>query len=121
MNVTMNPLAFFKCLADDTRLKTLLLVADGEALCVCELMAALDLSQPKVSRHLAELRNCGIVEGERRGKWVYYRLHPELPGWARQVLAETAAGAPDYLAHAHKRLDSLPRAAACGIAGVQTA
>ncbi|WP_116368801.1 metalloregulator ArsR/SmtB family transcription factor [Parahaliea mediterranea] len=100
----MNPLAFYKCLADDTRLQSLLLLADGRQLCVCELMDALQLSQPKVSRHLAELRECGIVQGERRGRWVYYCLAPGLPDWAREVLLTTAAAAPGYLKTARRRL-----------------
>ncbi|TXS94103.1 metalloregulator ArsR/SmtB family transcription factor [Parahaliea maris] len=107
----MSPLAFYKCLSDDTRLKSLLLLTDCRPLCVCELMVALDLSQPKVSRHLAELRDCDLVEGERRGRWVYYRLHPELPDWSRQVLEGTAAACTDYLVGARERLaqsDSVP-------------
>ena len=52
----MNPCKFFKCLADDTRLKSLMLIATVKEACVCDLMAALELDQPKISRHLAELR-----------------------------------------------------------------
>lgn len=100
----MSPLVFYKCLSDDTRLKSLLLLVGGRSLCVCELMLALDTSQPKVSRHLAELRDCDLVEGERRGRWVYYRLHPELPEWARQVLETTASAGSGYLAQARERL-----------------
>ncbi|HEA53396.1 ArsR family transcriptional regulator, partial [Marinobacter antarcticus] len=47
-------------------------------------------SQPKVSRHLAILRNAGLLETERRGQWVYYYLNPRLPGWVSRVLDETA-------------------------------
>lgn len=71
----MNPSIFFKCLADDTRLKSLLLIAKADEACVCDLMEALDLDQPKTSRHLALLRKCGILIDERRGKWVFYKLH----------------------------------------------
>ena len=56
-----NPLQFYKCLADDTRLKAMLLISHQEELCVCELVTALELSQPKVSRHLAQLRQCGLL------------------------------------------------------------
>ncbi|MCG3168587.1 MAG: Arsenic resistance transcriptional regulator ArsR2 [Pseudomonadales bacterium] len=81
---------FFKCLADETRLKCLLLILSEGELCVCELTTALDEIQPKVSRHLGQLRRCGLLADRRQGQWVYYRLAPELPGWARAVLEETA-------------------------------
>ena len=93
----LNPLTFYKCLADDTRLKSLLLIARNDSLCVCDLQQALQLSQPKVSRHLAELRKSDLLDTERRGKWVYYRLADKLPDWARQVLLSTADHHPDYL------------------------
>lgn len=92
-----SPLAFYKCLADDTRLKTLLLISRAGELCVCDIQEALELSQPKVSRHLAELRKCELVADERRGKWVHYRLNPDLPDWALQVLSVTEANNADYL------------------------
>lgn len=63
----------FKALSDETRLRILALLGAGE-LCVCDLMAALDLPQSTVSRHLAYLRNAGLVEDERRGVWMFYRL-----------------------------------------------
>ena len=109
----MSPLAFFKCLSDDTRLKSLLLIeAVGEA-CVCDLMEALTLDQPKISRHLAELRKCGIVQDERRGKWVYYRLHPDLPAWAREVLTSAAEHNPGYFQSALSRMKSVLSARCC--------
>lgn len=87
----MNPEQLFKCLADETRLlSTLLIQAEGE-LCVCELMEALEDSQPKISRHLAQLRNCGILSDRRDRQWVYYRLHPQLPKWVTDILATTSA------------------------------
>jgi ArsR family transcriptional regulator len=63
----------FKTLADETRLRILALLTSGE-LCVCDLMAALELPQSTVSRHLATLRNAGLVEDRRQGVWMYYRL-----------------------------------------------
>lgn len=92
----MNPCTFFKCLADDTRLKSLFLIAKTEEACVCDLMTALELDQPKISRHLAQLRKCGIVLDDRRGKWVYYKLHPDLPPWARDIILETSSHNQDY-------------------------
>lgn len=102
----MDPCKFFKCLADDTRLKSLLLIASssaGEA-CVCDLMEALELDQPKISRHLAELRKCYILLDERRGKWVYYKLHPQLPKWAFEVIQQSAQHNPEYFKYALNRL-----------------
>ena len=100
----MQPSLFFKCLSDDTRLRSLLLIsAVGEA-CVCELMTALALDQPKISRHLADLRKCAILQDERRGKWVYYRLHPSLPAWANNVLGATAQHNPEYINTALEKL-----------------
>ncbi|WP_105901634.1 metalloregulator ArsR/SmtB family transcription factor [Vibrio gangliei] len=85
----MSPLILYKALAEETRLKSLLLMQHLGELCVCDLMQALELSQPKVSRHLAELRKHEIVLDERRGKWVHYRINPELPEWARTILQIT--------------------------------
>ena len=64
----------FKALADETRLRILPLLLEGE-LCVCELIAALDLPQSTISRHLAYLKNSGWVSDRRQGVWMYYRLN----------------------------------------------
>ena len=64
----------FKALADETRLRILALLLEGE-LCVCEIIAALELPQSTVSRHLAYLRNSGWVLDRRQGVWMYYRLN----------------------------------------------
>jgi ArsR family transcriptional regulator len=63
----------FKALSDETRLRILALLRNGE-MCVCDLMAILDLPQSTVSRHLAYLRNVGWVEDRRQGVWMYYQL-----------------------------------------------
>ncbi|KUI97709.1 putative transcriptional regulator [Vibrio sp. MEBiC08052] len=67
-------------------------------------MAALELDQPKVSRHLAELRKCNILRDERRGKWVYYQLHEQLPDWAKEVVRQTAESNHSYFAEALSKL-----------------
>ena len=85
----MNPEHFYKALADDTRLRSLLLITQYKELCVCELTEALNETQPKISRHLAQLRKNGILNDRRQGQWVFYQLHPELPSWAKQVLEIT--------------------------------
>lgn len=63
----------FSGLADETRLKMLKLLAKEE-LCACELMAALDLTQPTTSHHLGILERSELVVSRREGKWVFYRL-----------------------------------------------
>jgi len=82
----MNINRWFRALSDSTRLQALLLLKAHGPLCVCELVDALGQSQPKVSRHLAQLRDQRLVQAERRGQWVYYRLSPSLPDWALAIL-----------------------------------
>ncbi len=82
----------FHLLADPTRLRLTLLLASQGRLCVCELQHAIDEPQPKISRHLAAMRDAGLVAGERHGQWVHYRIHPDLPDWARAVIERTLAG-----------------------------
>jgi len=84
-----DPILLYKALSEETRLKSLLFMQKKGELCVCDLMEALNLSQPKVSRHLAELRKHELVLDERRGKWVYYRINPALAPWVKQVLEIT--------------------------------
>jgi ArsR family transcriptional regulator len=64
---------FFSALGDITRLKILKVIADEE-LCSCEVMAALELTQPTTSHHLGILERAGILSSRRRGKWVFYRI-----------------------------------------------
>jgi ArsR family transcriptional regulator len=63
----------FSATADETRLKMLKLITNEE-LCACELMAALELTQPTTSHHLGILERSGLVTSRREGKWVFYRL-----------------------------------------------
>jgi len=77
---------FFKCLSDNTRLRCVTLLQKQGKLCVCELTTALNLSQPKISRHLAYLRQCGLLQDIREGQWVYYKINPLLPNWTQQLL-----------------------------------
>jgi len=93
----------FTALAHPLRLRALLLLHEEGELCVCELTHALGVSQPMISRHLAQLRRDGLVSDRRQGLWVYYRLHDALPEWARQVLAATAGGVANELPYADDR------------------
>jgi len=69
----------------------MLMQAEGE-LCVCELTHALNLSQPKISRHLAHLREAGVLIARRDGTWMNYRINPDLQAWALEVMQATLAG-----------------------------
>ena len=69
-----NTAQVFKALSDETRLRIMGLLIAGEELCVCDIIAALDLPQSTVSRHLAYLRNSGLLEDRRQGVWMYYRI-----------------------------------------------
>lgn len=85
-----SPITFYKSLTDDIRLKTLMLTHYHGELCVCELMAALEEdSQPKVSRNLAVLKKSKVITDRKHGQWVFYRINPELPLWAKTVIAQT--------------------------------
>ncbi len=81
----------FRVLADRTRLRLLNLMS-GQEICVCYLVEVLRISQPKISRHLAYLRNSGIVEARREGRWMHYRIvAPQDPALA-QILTQVLAG-----------------------------
>ncbi|MGD9427414.1 metalloregulator ArsR/SmtB family transcription factor [Pantoea sp. NSTU24] len=82
------PLQLFKNLSDDTRLSLVLLLRAKGELCVCELTSLLKESQPKISRHLALLRDAGLLSDRREGKWIYYRLSPHIPVWAATVIEQ---------------------------------
>jgi ArsR family transcriptional regulator len=69
--------ARFKALADPTRVAIVNCLSTAEEVCVCNLTATFDLSQPTISHHLKILREAGLVEFTRRGTWAYYRLIPE--------------------------------------------
>ena len=77
---------FFQALADATRLRCLMLMVAEEEVCVCEMAHALGETQPKISRHLAALRLAGVILDRREAQWMYYRLHPDLPDWMKEVL-----------------------------------
>jgi ArsR family transcriptional regulator len=62
---------FFKALSDETRLRIMMLLTQGE-LCVCDLMFVLDEPQSKVSRHLAYLKHSGLTNSKRAGVWMHY-------------------------------------------------
>jgi ArsR family transcriptional regulator len=109
---------FFQLLSDDTRLRSLVLLQQQGELCVCELAHALGVIQPKMSRHLAALRDYAVVADRRSGQWIYYRIAPNLPGWARQVVDAAAREAAQKQPFANDRatlakMPNRPGAARC--------
>ncbi len=86
------PTELFAALSHDTRLRCVLLLRTYEELCVCDLTHAIGAAQPHMSRHLAQLRQAGLVFDRKDGLWVHYRVNPELPAWVVALLDETAQG-----------------------------
>lgn len=95
----------FKALGDPVRLRLLSLIASqagpGGEVCVCELTPAFDLSQPTISHHLKLLKQAGLIDGDRRGTWVYYRLVPQTTDRLAELL--TRPGEPTDPAAARVR------------------
>jgi len=78
--------ARFKALSDPTRVAIINSLSAADEVCVCNLTATFDLSQPTISHHLKILREAGLVESSRRGTWAYYRLVPEAVAALRGAL-----------------------------------
>jgi ArsR family transcriptional regulator len=99
-----NQAKIFKALADETRLRILALLLEGE-LCVCEIIAALELPQSTISRHLAYLRNSGWVKDNRQGVWMYYRLNEgehDLINALKPLLETYLTDSPEHTEALHK-------------------
>lgn len=103
----MQPVQLFKCLADDTRLLSTLLIHTHQELCVCELVEALQLSQPKISRHLAQLRECGLLSDRRQGQWVFYAINANLPSWVLTIIDQAKAAEHQTLSELTKKLSAM--------------
>lgn len=92
----------FSALGDPRRLRALRFIADrspgragaDEAVCACHVQDHLGLSQPATSYHLKVLREAGLVSGEKRGRWVHYRVSPEGVDALRSYLDEVGAAVP---------------------------
>jgi ArsR family transcriptional regulator len=93
MSASSKPISLaqlFAALADTTRLRLLNLMA-GREVCVCYFVEILRQGQPKISRHLAYLRNAGIVAARREGKWMHYRICPPTDPGAASILEAVLA------------------------------
>lgn len=96
-NDVVGPVELFKIMSDPLRLRILMLIEDEKALTVGDLTKVLDVSQPKVSRHLALLRDGGVLQDQREGLWIFYRLADQLPAWIRHTLATVRNGNPGMI------------------------
>jgi ArsR family transcriptional regulator len=78
-----------KALADPTRLTMMASLWKADTpICICDFTAGLGLSQPTISHHMAKLKEAGLVESEKRGIWIYYRLRDKLPTETRKLLSQ---------------------------------
>jgi ArsR family transcriptional regulator len=81
-----------KALADPTRLTMMASLWKAQApICICDFTAGMELSQPTISHHMAKLKEAGLVESDKKGIWVYYRLRADLPADTRKLLAQLIA------------------------------
>jgi len=79
-------------LSNATRFRSILLLLEREELCVCEINDVIGEAQPNISRNLGHLKESGLVIDRREGRWIYYRINPDLPDWAIQILLSSKAG-----------------------------
>jgi ArsR family transcriptional regulator len=84
-------IAILSALAEPTRLSAMQILSDGQEHCVCELMRELNVSQSRMSRHMAVLRNAGVVVDRRDAQWVRYRISPNLPADVAALLQAALA------------------------------
>jgi ArsR family transcriptional regulator, arsenate/arsenite/antimonite-responsive transcriptional repressor len=109
----------FKALADSTRLRILGLLLTGEV-CVCHIHDSLKISQPKASRHLAYLRNAGLVDTRREGLWVHYRM-AVLSDAVLQTVQSTVTHALRHLDVVRKDVGRLQKLTGCCLPAEQKA
>jgi DNA-binding transcriptional ArsR family regulator len=81
-----------KALAEPTRLTMIASLWKAKApICICDFTAGLELTQPTISHHMAKLKEIGLVDSEKQGIWIYYRLKDDLAPATRQLLAQLVA------------------------------
>jgi len=120
-----NVLTIFKALSEETRLRIIKLLEQGE-LCVCDIVAALDLIQPKISFHLAVLKEAGLIKDRKQGKWVHYKIDDSdifrrflilstLERISAETVSEDIRRLKDFMKVKHQKASvvSLPNRPAC--------
>lgn len=95
----------FKALSDETRLRILKLLERGE-LCVCDIVAALDMIQPKVSFHLRILKEAGLIKDRKQGKWIHYTIDDSDMFTRFLILSVLEKSSTDGVREDKKRLDT---------------
>ena len=105
----------FKALADATRLRILGLLLTGEV-CVCDIHESLKIPQPKASRHLAYLRNAGLVDTRRDGLWIHYRLGT-LPDPVLAAIVDAVRHALTHVDSVHRDAERLQKRTGCCVPG----
>ncbi|MEC6797007.1 metalloregulator ArsR/SmtB family transcription factor [Photobacterium sp. S4TG1] len=104
---TIGAVELFKIMSDPLRLRILMLIDDEVALSVGDLTKALQVSQPKVSRHLALLRDSGVLQDQREGVWIFYHFPRELPQWIRHIFDTVRNGQPALINQEKIRLSAI--------------
>ncbi len=100
------PLSILKALADGNRLRAIAALMEHEELCVCQITELLHLAPATVSRHMNILQNARLVQSQKRGRWVYYRLTYAFPALLGQWLNQELAGS-EQIAEDRKDLDTI--------------
>ncbi|MEC6817069.1 metalloregulator ArsR/SmtB family transcription factor [Photobacterium toruni] len=104
---TIGAVELFKIMSDSLRLRILMLIHDEIALSVGDLTKALQVSQPKVSRHLALLRDSGVLQDHREGVWIFYHFPSDLPQWICHTLETVRNGQPALINQEKIRLSTI--------------
>lgn len=81
----------FASLSNKTRLRCLYLTAIHDEVCVCEVVDALEIPQPTISKAFKSLKDAGLVTDRRDANWTYYRLNDDVPGWVTEIIDSTIA------------------------------
>jgi len=124
MVLMKNITQLFKALSEPTRIRIVWLLQAGGELCVCDLVEVLDLPQSTVSRHLAYLRNAGLVDDQRKGVWMYYRLPEKMNDLLAEIMGVllSSSKVTNQAASDHQRLKKYletKRADRCGSTGTK--
>jgi ArsR family transcriptional regulator len=101
----------FQALADPTRLAIVRELAGAPEVCACDFTTCCDVRQPTVSHHLRVLREAGVVEAERRGTWIYYRLAPAAADRLRALASELSSTSQLIPVSALRRPDAATQSA----------